>query len=153
MKYTIHSIASAALLLSGLGASLQASAQDAAGVITNVQGDVRIERGQENIKGELNGKVVGLDRVVTGKGASVGILLNDKTRLALGEKSTVLIAKYSFNPSNNEGGMALKVFRGTLGAITGLLGSKSSNELEVATPTTTAGIRGTEFMVEVKQND
>ena len=121
--------------------------------ITNLSGDVRIERGQETIKGQLNGKVAGLDRVVTGKGSSVGILLNDKTRLAVGEKSSVLIAKYSFNPANNDGGFALKVFKGTLGAVTGLLGNKSSNELEVATPTTTAGIRGTEFVVEVKQND
>lgn len=152
MKNTAKSIVLVASLLSCLGVHTQASAQDA-GVITNLAGDVRIERGQETIKAQLNSKVAGLDRVVTGKGASVGILLNDKTRLALGEKSTVLIAKYSFNPANNEGSMALKVFKGTLGAVTGLLGTKSTNELEVATPTTTAGIRGTEFVVEVKQND
>lgn len=130
-----------------------ALAQSNAGVITNLDGDVRIERGQEKIPGKLNANVVGLDRIVTGKGSSVGILMADKTRLALGENSSVLIAKYSFNPTNNDGGFALKVFKGTLGAVTGLLGTKSGNQLEVATPTTTAGIRGTEFVVEVQQND
>ncbi len=136
-----------ALVLNG-----QALAQDA-GQITNIHGDVRIERGQETLKARLNGKVQGLDRIVTGKNSNVGILMNDKTRLALDEKSSVLIARYSFNPTTNDGSMLLKIFKGTLGAITGLLGSKSSNELEVATPTTTAGIRGTQFVVEVKQDD
>jgi hypothetical protein len=152
MKSFLKSILIAASIASCLGFGVQASAQEA-GVITNLSGDVRIERGQEIIKGQVNGKVNGLDRIVTGKGASAGILLNDKTKLAVGEKSSVLIAKYSFNPANNDGSMALKVFKGTLGAVTGLLGSKSTNQLEVATPTTTAGIRGTEFVVEVQQND
>jgi hypothetical protein len=153
MKIANVSLSFVATLFVGLAFHAQVAAQDSAGVITNVDGDVRIQRGQESLKAQVNGTVVGLDRVVTAKGASAGILMNDKTRLAVGEKSSVLIAKYSFNPTSNEGSMALKVFKGTLGAITGLLGSKPSNELEVATPTTTAGIRGTEFVVEVQQND
>ena len=122
-----------------------------AGQITNIHGDVRIERGQETLKAQLNGKVNGLDRVVTGSGANVRILMNDKTKLAVGERSSVLISKYAFSPTSNDGGFAINVFRGTLGVVTGLLGGKSSNDMQVITPTTTAGIRGTQFVVEVKQ--
>ena len=91
MKTHLKTILVVAGIASCLGYGVQAFAQEA-GVITNVSGDVRIERGQEIIKGQVNGKVNGLDRIVTGKGASAGILLNDKTKLAVGEKSAVLIA-------------------------------------------------------------
>lgn len=152
MKFLPTSQAFSCLVLLGLAVHGQVVAQEA-GQITNISGDVRIERGQETLKAQLNGKVNGLDRVVTGKDANVGILMNDKTRLALGANSSMLIAKYSFNPTSNDGSMGLNIFKGTLGVITGLLGSKSSNEVQVVTPTTTAGIRGTQFIVEVKQND
>ncbi|WP_232511899.1 FecR domain-containing protein [Herbaspirillum sp. meg3] len=89
------------------------------------------------------------DRVVTGDGAAVGITLRDDTLVSLGPKSTFVLEQYNFNESSGEGNVAVRVVKGTLRYVTGLIGKHAPERQQVMTPTATIGIRGTDFIVDV----
>src|SRR5262249_14149107 len=71
----------------------------------------------------------------------------DGTSLTIGPNSEVTIDKYVFNPEKKAGEMALKVQRGTMRFVGGII-SKTS-EVKVDTPSASMGIRGGIFTVSV----
>lgn len=89
------------------------------------------------------------DRVLTSDGAAVGITLRDDTLVSLGPKSSFVLEQYNFNESSGEGNIAVRVVKGTLRYVTGLIGKHAPERQQVMTPTATIGIRGTDFIVDV----
>lgn len=124
-----------------------------AGVVQTLRGDARIERAGQSLQAEVGMPVMAQDRIVTQPLASIGITLADNTRIALGGRSNMVLEQYQFNAANNEGSLAMRVLRGSLGTVTGLIGRRPGNTIEVRTKTATAGVRGTEFLVEVPDDE
>lgn len=89
------------------------------------------------------------DRVLTADGAAVGITLRDDTLVSLGPKSSFVLEQYNFNESSGDGNIAVRVVKGTLRYVTGLIGKHAPERQQVLTPTATIGIRGTDFIVDV----
>lgn len=120
-----------------------------AGVVQMLRGDARVERGGQSLVAEVGMPVLPQDRIVTQPLSSIGITLRDNTRISLGGKSNMVLEDYQFAANSNEGSLAMRLVRGSLGTITGLLGRRPGNNIEVRTKTATAGVRGTEFLIEV----
>jgi hypothetical protein len=86
------------------------------------------------------------DRLVTSEGASAVIKMQDGTRMTIRPNSDMVIQQFRFataEPLNNS--MVLRLLKGGLRAITGLVSKGSSNSARIVTPTATIGIRGTDF--------
>jgi hypothetical protein len=130
--------------------AVAALAAEAAGTVKTSQGTVSIERAGERISVSPGTPVFAGDRVRTGADGSVGITLQDDTRLTAGPDSTLLITDFRFNPSTNEGSLFASLLKGTFSVITGLIAKHSPGSVNFKTPTMTLGIRGTEFVVDVK---
>lgn len=143
------SVPSLALALSALFMAEAVLAQTTAGIVKNVTGTAVIVRGEKSLPIEPGTKVVPGDVVRTSADSSVGVMLKDETRLSLGAGSQAALEKFSFNADSNKGGMTVNVVKGTLSMISGLLVKANPGEVLVKTPTSTAGIRGTFFVVEV----
>src|SRR5450830_78208 len=135
-----------------------------AGIIKVVHGDVQVLRqgavqkpaeatspqaASPQIFAHVGDRLFSGDRVVTGDGAAVGITLRDDTLVSLGPKSTFVLEQYNFNESSGEGNVAVRVVKGTLRYVTGLIGKHAPERQQVMTPTATIGIRGTDFIVDV----
>lgn len=142
----------AALFVTGLAGG-GAWAQTPAGVVQMVRGDVRIEREGQTLKADVDTPVFARDRIVTQPLASVGITLRDNTRISLGGRTNMVLEEYQFSADTNDGSLAMRVLRGSLATVTGLISRKPSNNVEVRTKTATAGVRGTEFVVEVPDDE
>jgi hypothetical protein len=142
-------------ILAALMLSVQTghAADESAGVVKNVSGSARIERGGAVLPVLVGTSVQARDRIVTGGDGSVGITLKDDTRLSAGPNSVLALDQFAFNSTTNEGLISLQVLKGTLRSITGLIARQSPTALAVRTPTATIGIRGTDFIVEVPAND
>ncbi len=85
------------------------------------------------------------DRVVTEEGALVQLKLTDGTFVAVRTNTDVAIEKYRYDDkSAQNSSMLLKLARGALRSITGLIGSNNPEAYKVVTPTATIGIRGTD---------
>ena len=135
-----------------------------AGIIKVVRGDVQVLRQGAAAKpapaaapqvvappvlAHVGDRLFSGDRVVTADGAAVGITLRDDTLVSLGPKSSFVLEQYNFNESSGEGNVAVRVVRGTLRYVTGLIGKHAPERQQVMTPTATIGIRGTDFIVDV----
>ena len=126
-----------------------AFAQSQAGVVKNVTGSAVIVRGDKSFPVVPGSKILSGDTVRTSGESSIGVMLKDETRLSLGANSQAALEKFAFNADSHAGGMAVNVVKGTLSMISGLLVKANPGQVLVKTPTSTAGIRGTYFIVEV----
>jgi len=120
-----------------------------AGIVKVVSGNVQVLRREQPSAVRVGDRVFSGDRVVTAEGAAIGITLRDDTLLSLGPKSNFLLEQYNFDASSGEGNVAVRVVKGTLRYVTGLIGKHAPERQQVLTPTATIGIRGTDFIVEV----
>lgn len=124
-------------------------AQTVAGVIKNNEGSVEIVRGGKTIPAKVGTKLEPGDILKTSKDSSAGVMLKDETRIALGSNSQVALDKFAFNPNTNQGSMVVNIVKGTFAMISGLLVKSNPASTQIKTPTATAGVRGTYFVVEV----
>lgn len=139
--------------LIGLGASVfQAGAAEPvpAGIIKISEGPVSVLRGGATLEAPVGTPVRVGDRVKTGPEGRAGITFTDDTRLSVGPSSTVLINDYAFNTTSHEGSMAASFLKGTFSVVTGLIAKQSPGAVNFKTPSSTLGIRGTEFVVDVE---
>ena len=86
-------------------------------------------------------------QTVTTDGAGVGQFeFRDKTRLAIGPGSTVVLDDFVYNPKGSGSKVVLELARGSFRFITG---KANHDAYEIATPAATIGVRGTAFDVYV----
>jgi hypothetical protein len=83
------------------------------------------------------------DRIVTGPGGGLQILLLDGTTFSLGPNTSMVIDEFVFNPATGTGKLTASVVRGTLRVISGRLARQQQEAIRVRTPTATVGVRGT----------
>lgn len=124
-------------------------AQTAAGFIKNNEGGVEIVRGGKSIPATAGTQLMAGDVLKTSKDSSAGVVLKDDTRIAVGSNSQVALDKFAFNPNTNQGNMVVSIVKGSFAMISGLLVKANPASTTIKTPTATAGVRGTYFLVEV----
>ena len=64
--------------------------------------------------------------------------------------TSIRMKGFDYDANKQEGSMVIAVLRGALVFASGALTKSSPDAVKVTTPTTTAGIRGTEFVIEVQ---
>lgn len=135
-----------------------ASAQQASPEASPRAGIVKLVNGQAQAQGagaarplHSGDAVQASDRIQTGPDSAVSLILRDGTTLMLGPSSSVDLRDFSFNPTTNQGNVLISVLKGTLRVITGLIGKTRPESMKVTTPTSTIGVLGTDFIVEVRE--
>lgn len=139
----------ATLVASGFLIAGASHADTVAGVVKKKEGTVEVLRAGKSIPVELGSTIEAGDVIRTGKGSSVGLMLKDETRMAVGPSSQMALDRYSFNSDTYSGNILVSVLKGTFAMISGLVVKHNPASSQIKTPTSTAGIRGTSFVVEV----
>jgi hypothetical protein len=129
------------------------AAEPPAGMVKTTKGNATIERAGKQSPVSAGAALMPSDRVITGADGAVGITLRDETLLAVGPNSNVWLEKYAFDPTSHEGALNATVKRGTLGVISGKLPKQSPGAVQFRTPTSILGVRGTEFVIDVKDGE
>jgi hypothetical protein len=124
-----------------------------AGIVKTLQGKVTLERAAQRHEIKVGDAVQEKDRIIVSGDSSVGISMHDETLLSLGPNSTLVVGAFAYNPVTREGQVETSILKGTLRYVTGLIGRANPSAIKVFTPTSTMGIRGTEFIVDVPAND
>lgn len=122
-----------------------------AGTLKAVVGDVKVLRADQAQTAQSGMQLRVDDEVITGEASSAGIVLVDGTRLSLGPKSQTRMSEVRFDGTTQEGNLLIKLYRGSLRMITGLIASHNPDAVKVVTPTSVVGIRGTDFIVQVAE--
>lgn len=119
-----------------------------AGVAAAVRGPVQqisYRTPQANVGRNLAGgqEIFLGDRIVTGPGGGLQILLLDGTTFSVGPNSSMVIDEFVYNPATGTGRLTASVARGTLRVISGRLARQDQEAVRVRLPNATVGVRGT----------
>jgi hypothetical protein len=129
----------------------QAAWAEAIGQIKTLAGDVTIVRQQMKSPAKAGDLLEKADTLLTGTDGRVGITFIDNSRFSLGPNSQIALEKFTFNPTTQEGEFLTRVDRGTLAVISGRIAHTTPDAMQVQTRTTILGVRGTHFLVQVKE--
>lgn len=120
------------------------------GRIKTFVGMAQVRRGTQVIPASSGLKLEETDVLVTGKDGRMGIAFTDDTRVAVGPNSNVLVKQYKYDRTRQTGAFVAKVNKGSIGVVSGKIAKSAKDAMQVHTPTTILGVRGTRFVVDVK---
>jgi len=133
-------------------AAAPASWAESAGMVKTSKGAASIERNGQKLPAAVGASIETRDRIVTGADGAVGITLRDHTMLSAGPNSVLDLNKFAFDTTTHAGALDASVKKGTLSVISGKLAKANPDGVSFSTPTTTLGVRGTEFVIEAGQS-
>ena len=132
----------AVTLLSGCVSS-QATAQQAIGSVSRIQGEASGTRGGAARVLGSNASVFPNEVVSTGAAARLELTFKDNTRVTLGENAKLTLDRYVFSPATGRGRIRFRLV-GALRFLSGQVSKLARSDVTVTTPFAAIGIRGTE---------
>jgi hypothetical protein len=129
------------------------AAEDPIGNVKTITGKVSILRNNIPITPSVGETIFLNDILRTGQDSSIGVVFKDDTLVSLGPDSRLLISKFLFSPAENKLSIVVRLFRGTLVYLSGIIAKLSPEAVKVETPVASIGVRGTKFAVKVEGND
>ena len=121
-----------------------------AGHVKIASGSAFIVRQNATIPARPGEPVFASDALRTGVDGTVGVTLNDDTRLSLGSSSEVRLERYVYAPSEGGFGMVLSFVRGVAAYVSGRMAKLAPDSIRLETPAAIVGVRGTTVAVRVE---
>ena len=151
-KFGILAAALATMAISPVSA--QSGAADCSateiGRIKNTTAGVVVIREGRRYRAVAGTRLRECDTIETSRSGRVGITFTDNTRMAIGPNSEVVLKEYRYDRSRGRGRATTEVRRGRVGIDSGNITRSGRDRMRVRTPTSTLGVRGTTFVVEVE---
>jgi len=137
------------LFLVSLGALISAPVAAEIGRIKSSVGTASVERGTAHISASTGQELMPGDTLVTGKDGRIALTFIDNTRFAVGPDSRIALSKFEYDRTKQQGSFVTKVERGSLAVVSGRIAKSGRDAMQVATPESLLGVRGTRFLVVV----
>ena len=137
------------LFLVSLGVLVSAPAAAEIGRIKSSTGTASVERGTAHIAASTGQELMPGDALVTGKDGRIALTFIDNTRFAVGPNSRIALSKFEYDRTKQQGSFVTKVERGSLAVVSGRIAKSGRDAMQVATPESLLGVRGTRFLVVV----
>jgi hypothetical protein len=125
--------------------AVQASAR-----VVNAQGDLSaLDPSGQRRRLVDGGSVYPGDLVETGQSTKAVLAFRDDSRVSLGATTRFRVDNFVYDDKNpGEGRFLVSLLRGSVRALTGLIGKANTRNVGFSTSTATIGIRGTEFNMD-----
>jgi hypothetical protein len=133
-----------ALLVPSLGSTAEEDLAQV-GVIEKVENEAYIVVASAARPAYVGTPVHLKDELRTGENGRIKVVFRDATELTLGEKASVVVDRYVYDPDNGTGETALQTARGAFRFVTGRLKALKQKSIAVSTPFANLAVRGTEF--------
>jgi hypothetical protein len=150
MKPTVFS-AVFYLAIAFLAPALSPAAEDPIGVVRNFTGQATITREGEVFPATVGTRLLVDDTLMTGPNGSMGVILRDNSTLSIGPGSSLVVRSFLFSPAEGKLGLLVRLSRGTMAYLSGLIGKLAPESARFETPVATIGIRGTRFLVKLDE--
>jgi hypothetical protein len=116
----------------------------AAATVASMKGDVRV--GNSTVT--QNQRILSGSTISTGPGAQLVLKFDDGQQVVLNETTTFKIADFRYRADEPRNDRAVfDLLQGALRFVTGIVGSRNRDVVQLRIPQATIGIRGTDFMV------
>lgn len=128
---------------------LSASAQDTIGIVRSLEGQATVTRDGQVFPAAVGTKLQVDDTLMTGPDGSMGVILRDNSTLSIGPGSSLVVRTFLFSPAEGKLGLLVRLSRGTMAYLSGLIGKLAPGSALFETPVASIGIRGTRFAVKL----
>jgi hypothetical protein len=145
MRYPLF--AAFLLVTFSLPALGHAAADGTIGVVRTTAGSATVTRGADVLPATTGTRIHAGDTLSTGPDGSLGVILRDNSSISLGPGSSLVVREFLFSPSEGKLGMLVRLSKGTMAYLSGLIGKLAPEKARFETPVATIGIRGTYFAV------
>jgi hypothetical protein len=135
--------------LAFLPAAVAAQSVAPAGRVKVSSGTVGIVRNGLALPAPPGTEVFEADLLRSGADGRLAVMLRDETRVALGPNSEVALSAFAYSPSESRLGITLRLVRGVLSYVSGLVAKLAPAAVTIQTPTSIIGVRGTHALVRV----
>lgn len=129
--------------------SLSSPALAEIGRIKRASGQAWIERSGKRVIPNVGQPLEKGDILVTGRDGRLSVTFIDNTRFSAGPGSRVSLSEYRFDETTHKGAFVTQVDRGSLAVVSGQIAKEDPKAMQVRTPTSLLGVRGTRFIVTV----
>jgi len=128
-----------------VNASARPNAAAASAKLIDVQGDISaIDPAQAKRQLVTGAALYPGETIETGPAAKGVLIFRDDSRVTLGANTQLKVDSFVFDAQNpKEGSFLVSLVRGSLRALTGVIGKSNNRNVKFNTPTATIGIRGT----------
>lgn len=128
---------------------LQAGPPAPAGHVKKVSGSAFIVRQNETVPARAGDAVFASDGLRTAADGTIGVTLQDDTRISLGPSSELRLERYVYAPGEGGLGMVLNFVRGVSAYVSGRMAKLAPDSIRLETPAAIVGVRGTTVAVRV----
>ncbi|MDQ7833840.1 MAG: FecR family protein [Humidesulfovibrio sp.] len=140
-----------ALALSS-GFALASEPDNPVGSVKSIEGHPMVTRGAAAPKPLAPGqRIYEKDVLTTGATETLGLIMRDNSLLSLGPNTKLVVERFLFAPEKGALASILRVAKGSSAVVTGEIAKLSPKAMQIHTPTSTIGIRGTHFLVNVEE--
>ena len=129
------------------------SANEAVGKVVTLAGVVHLEREGKTWQVQVGEEIHLRDLLKTEQDSRAEILFVDESRVRVAPSSDLEITEYLYEPEQKKRKSTLSLWSGKARFIVNKLADFVQKDFEVQTPSGTAGVRGTDFIVEVKKKE
>jgi hypothetical protein len=112
-------------------------------------GSAIVQRGAVQLPARTGQDLHAGDLLVTGKDGRISLTFIDNTRFAVGPNSRIAVSKFEYDRTRQQGSFVTRVDRGSLAVVSGKIATSGRDAMQVRTPNSLLGVRGTRFIVEV----
>ena len=145
--YLRSAVVVAMLLFGVVPVSAQAAAP--AGHVKTVTGTAYIVRDRGTAAAKPGDAIFATDTLRTADG-SLGVTMQDDTRLSLGPNSEVKVDRYVYAPGEGGLGMVLKFMRGVAVYVSGRMAKLAPDSVRLEAPAAIVGVRGTTVAIRIE---
>jgi hypothetical protein len=113
-------------------------------------GKAFIVRANEVIAAQPGQTIYQSDSLRTGADGTIGVTLNDDTRVSLGPASEVRVDRFSYANADGNLALVLKVVRGVTAYVSGRIAKLAPDAVRLETPSAIVGVRGTSLVLRAE---
>ena len=124
-------------------ASIAAAETMTVGAVDKVQAQVEAMQAGQTRALVVKSEIYFRDRCHSGEGARLQATLKDGTQLTLGEKATLVVDKFVYDPSTSRGALSVSVIKGAFLYVGGRIEGVNGAKVQIHTPVGAIGLRGT----------
>jgi hypothetical protein len=132
------------------GEAVFANPSPSIATVQKIGGIATVVRQGQTIYAKIGLEIYENDMLRTGRDGSIGVVFNDETLLSLGPESTLVIDEFVFAPRQGKFSIAIRMVKGTMAYLSGLITKLAPESTHFNTPTSSIGIRGTKFVTKVE---
>jgi len=141
----------ASLLLMAL-APLSQAQTEAIGYVKTVTGDAWVITAGQRVKAQPGSAVLLGSQLKTSHSATMGVTFKDDTVMSFGPDTELTVDEYLYAPAQGQLKLTARLSRGSLNYVSGVIARLKPEAVSVKTPTGIIGVRGTQFVARVEDD-